>query len=81
MPQIHICTFNVEWMNDWFVSGSGPAAFKSQFKEKNGSYLNNTDATAKRTAAVIRAIDPDILAAQEAPSSNLNRIFVTRNTM
>jgi hypothetical protein len=28
MPQIRICSFNVEWMNDWFVSGSGPAAFK-----------------------------------------------------
>jgi endonuclease/exonuclease/phosphatase family metal-dependent hydrolase len=68
MPQVRISSFNVEWMNDWFVSGSGPAAFKPQFKEKDGTYLNDTDKTAKRTAAVIRAIDPDILAVQEAPS-------------
>jgi endonuclease/exonuclease/phosphatase family metal-dependent hydrolase len=68
MPQIRICSFNLEWMNDWFTSGGGAPAFKPQFKEKNGSFMNNTDTTAKRTAAVIRAIDPDILAVQEAPS-------------
>ena len=68
MPEIRICSFNVEWMNDWFVSGTGPAAFKTQFQDRDSSYMNNTDATATRTAAVIRAIDPDIVGMQEAPS-------------
>ncbi|PYS41286.1 MAG: endonuclease [Acidobacteria bacterium] len=68
MPEIRICSFNVEWMNDWFTSDSEPAAFKPQFRDRDSSHLNDTDVTAKRTAAVIRAVDPDILAIQEGPS-------------
>jgi len=68
MPDIRVCSFNVEWMNDWFVSGLGPAAFKPTFREKDSAYVNDTNATATRTAAVIRAIDPDIIGIQEAPS-------------
>ncbi|MGH9557533.1 MAG: endonuclease/exonuclease/phosphatase family protein [Terriglobales bacterium] len=66
MPNLKICSFNCEWMNDWFVSGSGPAAFRATFT-KDG-HTSNTDTTCKRTAAVITAIDPDMLAVQEGPS-------------
>ncbi len=68
MPDIRICSFNVEWMNDWFVSGSGPAGFKPTFHDRDSNHINDTNTTATRTAAVIRAIDPDILGMQEAPS-------------
>jgi endonuclease/exonuclease/phosphatase family metal-dependent hydrolase len=68
MPDIRVCSFNVEWMNDWFVSGSGPAAFKPTFHDRDSSHVNDTNVTATRTAAVIRAIDPDIIGIQEAPS-------------
>ena len=66
MPTLKVCSFNCEWMNDWFASGSGPAAFRPTFT-KDG-HTSNTDATCKRTAAVISAIDPDVLAVQEGPS-------------
>jgi len=79
MPEIRVCSFNVEWMNDWFVSGSGPAAFKTQFHDRDSSHLNDTNATATRTAAVIRAIDPDILGIQEAPSRQVElELFVAK---
>jgi endonuclease/exonuclease/phosphatase family metal-dependent hydrolase len=68
MPEITVCSFNVEWMNDWFTSDSAPVAFKPQFHSIDSPYLNDTDVTATRLATVIRAIDPDILAIQEAPS-------------
>ena len=45
MPEIRICSFNVEWMNDWFVSGSGGAAFKTQFHDRDSSHLNDTNVT------------------------------------
>lgn len=66
MPSIKVTTFNIEWMNDWFTPGTGPAAFRQTFT-KDG-HVNDTDQTASRAAAVIRAIDPDLLAVQEAPS-------------
>lgn len=66
MPTLKVCSFNCEWMNDWFVSGSGPAAFRPTFT-KDG-HTNNTNATCMRAAAAITAIDPDVLALQEGPS-------------
>jgi endonuclease/exonuclease/phosphatase family metal-dependent hydrolase len=53
-------------MNDWFTPGSGPAAFRPTFS-KDG-HVNDTDRTATRASALIRAIDPDLVALQEAPS-------------
>jgi endonuclease/exonuclease/phosphatase family metal-dependent hydrolase len=66
MPRIKVTTFNIEWMNHWFTSDSGPAAFLETFMEDG--HVNNTDRTARRAAAVIRNVDPDLLAIQEAPS-------------
>jgi endonuclease/exonuclease/phosphatase family metal-dependent hydrolase len=66
MPTIKVATFNAEWMNDWFMSGDGPAAFKATFS-KDG-HVNSTDKTATRAAQLIRAVDADLLAIQEAPS-------------
>ncbi|MBI3079398.1 MAG: endonuclease/exonuclease/phosphatase family protein [Deltaproteobacteria bacterium] len=66
MATLTICSFNIEWMNDWFTSGTGPARFLREFT-KDG-HRNDTHITASRAAAVVRAVDPDILAIQEAPS-------------
>jgi endonuclease/exonuclease/phosphatase family metal-dependent hydrolase len=66
MPQLRVCSFNIEWMNDWFEPGNGPAAFRQQF-QRDG-HLNDTHTTATRAAAVIAAIDADIVAVQEAAS-------------
>lgn len=66
MPTLNICSFNMEWMNDWFTADAMPVGFRQTFVRDG--HMNDTDATASRAAAVIRAIDPDILAVQEAPS-------------
>jgi endonuclease/exonuclease/phosphatase family metal-dependent hydrolase len=69
MPELVVSSFNVEWMNDWFIPGAGPAAFRQQFRDRDDfNYFNDTAATAAKTASVIKAIDPDLLAVEEAPS-------------
>jgi hypothetical protein len=66
-------------MNDWFTSDSEAPAFKPEFPDRDSNFTNNTNVTATRTAAVIRAIDPDILAIQEAPSRTAElQLFVAQ---
>src|SRR5438093_4525474 len=66
MTTATVAAFNGEWMNDWFTSDSEAAAFKPNFS-RDGE-VNDTATTASRSAALIRAIDPTILAIEEAPS-------------
>ena len=66
MPRVKVCAQNVEWMNDWFESGSGPPKFKQTFKRDK--HTSNTNATATRTAALIKALDADVLGIEEGPS-------------
>lgn len=66
MATLRVCSMNGEWMNDWFTADALPAAFKPTFSRDG--HTSNTVVTAGRLAAVIAAIDPDIIALQEAPS-------------
>lgn len=66
MPTIRLASANLEWMNDWFTNDSDPVAWKPTFSRDGQT--NNTAKTAKRAAAMIKAIDPDLLAIQEGPS-------------
>jgi endonuclease/exonuclease/phosphatase family metal-dependent hydrolase len=67
MPSVLVCSFNVEWMNDWFTPDAEPQIdFRATFSRDD--HVNDTAATATRTAAVIRAVDPDLLAICEGPS-------------
>ena len=66
MPMIRVCSCNGEWMNDWFTPDAEAAALKPTFTRDG--HTSNTIATATRLAAVIRAVDADIVALQEAPS-------------
>src|SRR2546425_9759981 len=68
MPKLRVASINGEWMNSWFTADGTPAAFLPTFKLPGESQSNSTSQTAGRLAAVIRAIDPDILALEEAPS-------------
>src|SRR5262245_45774396 len=68
MPKLRVASINGEWMNSWFTPDGTTAAFVEKFKLPGESQTNSTVKTASRLAAVIRAIDPDILAMQEAPS-------------
>ena len=65
MP-VRICSANGEWMNDWFTPDADAPAFRPQFS-RDGQ-VNDTAETAGRLAAMIAAIDPDVLAIEEAPS-------------
>jgi endonuclease/exonuclease/phosphatase family metal-dependent hydrolase len=66
MPTLRIANANIEWMNYWFTNDSDPVAWKTTFVQDGQT--NNTAKTAKRAAAMIKAIDPDVLAIQEGPS-------------
>jgi endonuclease/exonuclease/phosphatase family metal-dependent hydrolase len=66
VPTITLCSFNAEWMNDWFTPDAGPVGFRPTFTRDG--HTSDTQTTAGRTAALIRALDADVLALQEAPS-------------
>ncbi len=66
MTTIRIAAANIEWMNRWFTSDAGPAAWKATASD-DGTAFNPREA-ARRAAAMIRAFDPDVLAVEEAPS-------------
>ena len=66
MPKIRIASANLEWMNYWFTNDSDPAGWKTTFTQDGQT--NDAQKTAKRAAAMIKAIDPHILAVQEGPS-------------
>jgi endonuclease/exonuclease/phosphatase family metal-dependent hydrolase len=66
MPTLRLASLNCEWMNDWFTPDADPVAFRQTFTRDG--HTSNTTETAARTAALIRAVDPDFLAIQEGPS-------------
>src|SRR5215218_6486624 len=67
MTRVRICSVNGEWMNDWFTRDAEPeVAWRLQFTRDGQT--NDTNQTAGRLAAMIRAIDPDVLALEEGPS-------------
>jgi hypothetical protein len=66
MPTRRICSFNGEWMNDWFTPDAEAVAFKPTFVRDN--HVNNTAQTVGRAGTLLRALDADIIALQEAPS-------------
>ncbi len=63
-----IANWNIEWMNDWFLPGSDPNA--PGWRQSNPDRgITDVGALATRVAAVIRTMDPDVLAVQEGPSA------------
>jgi endonuclease/exonuclease/phosphatase family metal-dependent hydrolase len=68
MPKIRFASINGEWMNSWFTADGTPAAFLPSFKLPGESASNSTAKTATKLAAEIKAIAPDILVMEEAPS-------------
>src|SRR4051794_14492739 len=68
MPDLRVASVNGEWMNSWFTPDGSPVAFLPTFRLPGETQSNSTSKTASRLAAVIRAINPDVLAVQEAPS-------------
>src|SRR5262245_52928975 len=68
VPKIRVASINGEWMNNWFTPGDGPAGFLAKFQMPGGGALNDTAKAAGKLAAEILAVDPDVLALEEAPS-------------
>lgn len=66
MPKIRVAAANIEWMNSWFTSDAEEVAWKPQGEDEAGGFVPRE--AARRAAAMITAIDPDILAVEEAPS-------------
>src|SRR5215510_14678754 len=68
MPTIKLLCWNVEWMNDLFTAGSGPAAFRPD----NEKPQHNTDTTVKtrreHLSGVLTDLVPDVVVVCEGPS-------------
>jgi endonuclease/exonuclease/phosphatase family metal-dependent hydrolase len=78
MPTIRVASVNGEWMNSWFGPDAAAAAFVPKFKLPGGGDFNDTAKAAGKLAAAIKAIDPDILALEEAPSRKAELdLFIT----
>ena len=55
MPTLRICSFNCEFMNDWFTPDAAAPTFRPTFTRDG--HTSNTQQTAGRTAALIKALD------------------------
>ncbi len=68
MAKLKFLMWNVEWMNDLFTTGTGPAAFRSDGEKP----LHNKDTTVKvrrdHLSGVLKEIGPDIVVVAEGPS-------------
>ncbi len=64
-----IVSWNIEWMNNWFV-GHGGVAFKERYEPRGNPQdaIADVDALCRRVAQVIEDLAPDILCVQEGPS-------------
>lgn len=60
-----IASWNIEWMNHWFTSDSGPAQWRSAAQIRGVSDIEHL---AQRVAAVIQSMAADVLLIQEGPS-------------
>ena len=68
MSTIKLLCWNVEWMNDSFTAGNGPAAFRPDTEKP----LHNTDTTVKtrreHLSGVLKDLTPDVVVVCEGPS-------------
>lgn len=78
--QIKLLLWNMEWLNDLFVSGSGPAQFRPD-GEKPAHSSSGVTVRERRDdlAAVITEIGPDLVVVVEGPNRNeeLQLLFET----
>jgi endonuclease/exonuclease/phosphatase family metal-dependent hydrolase len=66
VAQFRVATINGEWMNDWFTADDDQVAWRPEFT-RDGEVCD-TATTARLLAGLIRDLDADVVALQEAPS-------------
>jgi endonuclease/exonuclease/phosphatase family metal-dependent hydrolase len=68
LSTIKLLCWNVEWMNDLFMAGTGPAAFRPDAEKPQ----HNTDTTVKTRredlSGVLKDLAPDVVVVCEGPS-------------
>ena len=68
MSTIKLLSWNVEWMNDLFAAGTGPAAFRPDDEKP----LHNPETTVKtrrdHLSGVLKDLTPDVVVVCEGPS-------------
>jgi len=69
--QLKLLLWNMEWMNDLFTAGNGPAAFRPD-GEKPAHGTGSVTVRKRRTdlSAVIRELEPDVVVVVEGPNRN-----------
>jgi endonuclease/exonuclease/phosphatase family metal-dependent hydrolase len=69
--QLRMLLWNMEWLNDLFVAGNGPAAFRPDSeKPAHGSGSVTVRKRRNDLAAVIRELEPDLVVVVEGPNRN-----------
>lgn len=67
MPNLKFVLWNMEWLNDLFVKGSGPAQFRPDDEKSQ-----NSEGTIKQRrddlSGVLRELNPDVVIVVEGPS-------------
>ena len=75
MAQMKFLMWNVEWMNDLFTAGTGPAAFRPDGEKP----LHNKDTTVKvrrdHLSGVLKEVGPDIVVAVSYTHLTLPTIY------
>jgi endonuclease/exonuclease/phosphatase family metal-dependent hydrolase len=66
VPTIRIASANIEWMNNWFTGDAEPVGWKAKNSDGAGTFVPR--AAADRAAEMLKQIDADIVAVEEAPS-------------
>jgi len=69
VPDLKLVTWNMQWMNDLFVSGNGPVQFKPDDTGVRGPRSNSTVALRCRDlAGVLIELDPEAVVITEGPN-------------
>ncbi|WP_119167281.1 endonuclease/exonuclease/phosphatase family protein [Algihabitans albus] len=77
MPTLKIANWNVEWMNRWFTADNAGAPQLRRSEEVGG--VSDLPGLCIRVAAVIEAMNADIVALQEGPSRKSEMVlFITQ---
>lgn len=69
MPKVKFLCWNVEWMNDLFVAGNGPAAFRpDNEKPAHGAKPATVKLRREHLSGVLKELAPDVVVICEGPS-------------
>src|SRR5215217_4835398 len=68
MATIKFLCWNVEWMNDLFVAGNGPAAYRQDTDKPAHTTSTTVKTRREHLSGVLEELNPDVVVVCEGPS-------------